>query len=69
MKVTGYYTKDNNFIYVYCDDNTTIYHLSLNSKRYGVLTVGKATANGWKVTQDYFNEQKSKYTDYGTFEI
>ena len=69
MKVTGYYTKDDNFIYVYCGDNATIYHLPLNSRRYGVLKVGKAAANGWKVTQEYFDEQKNKCTNYGTFEI
>ena len=56
----GYYSEDDNFIYVYTDNDKYI-EICKNSDDYAIQSVGR-----W-IDKEYFEEQKALCEDYGTF--
>ena len=67
MKITGYYTKGQNFIDIYTCDS--IYTIARNTGDYSHRKVGDFLANGFLLTKEVLDELKSQCTKYGTFDL
>ena len=67
MKITGKYTRDENFTTVYTDN--TVYTIARNTGEWAAVAVGERTAMGQILDQDTYDEWVSECAKEGTFEL
>lgn len=58
MKIIGKVKKDQNFTYVYTKDAVYTHGHNTSKGHYGCVKVGKRTATGVVLTQEYLDKQR-----------
>lgn len=67
MRVTGKYSRDENFTHLYADG--TIYTIARATGEWGCCRVGERTATGQLLTQADYDHFEAECTKTGTFEL
>ena len=67
MKITGRYTKDENFTTVYTDNK--IYTIARNTGEWGYLKVGERSYMGQILDQATYDRWAAEAEKVGTFEL
>lgn len=65
--IKGKYTKDQNFVTVYCDN--TVYTIARNTGDWGCICVGEKTTMGQVLTQEVYDKWASDCEKEGTFKL
>lgn len=65
MRIKGKYTKDDNFIDVYCDN--AVYTIARNTGEWGVLKVGERSAMGQILDQATYDKLAAQCEKAGEF--
>ncbi len=66
-RITGKYTRDDNFADVYC--NNAVYTIARSTGEWGVLHVGERSAMGQILDQDTYDRLAAEAEKEGTFEL